>query len=425
MSNIFIGSPETTQPMYIAVGAFVDELQRAGLRHVVICPGSRSTPLALTFAAQSDLRVWMHIDERSAGFFALGMAKRHQQPVALVCTSGTASANFLPAVVEAKLTHVPLLVLTADRPPELRDTGAPQAIDQNRLYGTHVKWFVEVALPEASNENLRYLRTLADRSVALTTAVPAGPVHLNMPFREPLTPDPLVGQRLLAPEQRDQAAWSGRAHGAPYVTVGDAPLGALTDEAIRQLAQRLSDKRDGLIVVGPGVQPELAGPLLALAQLLGYPILADPLSQLRSNPAYQRSEHIITSYDAFLRLDRVITRLKPEIILRFGDMPTAKPFLLYLKHYPDCPQIVIDGQGDWHEPTQLASEIIHTDPLHLCAALDRAWPAHINRSWTGWLATWQQIEDITRKALHLAIQAFEPLFEGRVFSELATLLPEQ
>jgi Thiamine pyrophosphate enzyme, N-terminal TPP binding domain len=175
---------------YAYVGAFVDELQRAGIQHVVICPGSRSTPLAMAFVAQPGICPWMHVDERSAAFFGLGMAKRLGQPVALLCTSGTAAVNFMPAVVEAKLSHVPLLVLTADRPHELRDCGAPQAIDQNRLYGTYVKWFVDVALPEATNAALRYIRTIAGRAVALTSAVPAGPVHLNFPFREPLTPEP-------------------------------------------------------------------------------------------------------------------------------------------------------------------------------------------------------------------------------------------
>src|SRR5207248_9499568 len=129
-----------------------------------------------------NIRTWLHVDERSAAFFALGMAKRLNQPVALVCTSGTAAANFLPAIVEAKLTHIPLLVLTADRPHELREVGAPQAIDQIRLFGTHVKWFADVALPEATNAALRYIRTLTCRAASLTQAVPAGAVHLNFPL---------------------------------------------------------------------------------------------------------------------------------------------------------------------------------------------------------------------------------------------------
>jgi 2-succinyl-5-enolpyruvyl-6-hydroxy-3-cyclohexene-1-carboxylate synthase len=146
---------EPSNATYAYVRAFVDELYRSGLRHVVICPGSRSTPLAMAFAFDGRIRTWMHVDERSAAFFGLGMAKRLGKPVALLCTSGTASANFYPAIVEAHLTHVPLVVLTADRPHELRAAGAPQAIDQNRLYGVYAKWFVDVALPEATNGALR------------------------------------------------------------------------------------------------------------------------------------------------------------------------------------------------------------------------------------------------------------------------------
>src|SRR5437667_627651 len=223
---------DSANPTYVYIGAFVNELQRAGVRNVVICPGSRSTPLALAFAAQAGIRTWLQVDERSAAYFGLGMAKRLRQPVALLCTSGTAAANFMPAIVEAKLSHVPLLVLTADRPHELRDNGAPQSIDQNRLYGTYVKWFVEVALPEATNAALRYIRTIAVRAVALTQSIPAGPVHLNLPFREPLTPEPIPDQPLPQVPQRDLAAWQGRSNNAPYVEVRNALPGAPTATTI-------------------------------------------------------------------------------------------------------------------------------------------------------------------------------------------------
>src|SRR6266481_2385030 len=225
MSSVSAKKQDPANPTYVYVGAFVDELQRAGVRNVVICPGSRSTPLAMAFAAQPGMRIWMQVDERSAAYFGLGMAKQLRQPVALLCSSGTAAANFLPAVVEAKLTHVPLLVLTADRPHELRDNGAPQSIDQNRLYGTYVKWFVEVALPEATNAALRYIRSIAVRGAALTQAIPAGPVHLNFPFREPLTPEPIPDQPLPQVTQRDLVAWQGRSNNAPYVEVRNAPGG--------------------------------------------------------------------------------------------------------------------------------------------------------------------------------------------------------
>src|SRR5579863_9456012 len=307
-------SPDQVNPTYAYAGAFVDELQRAGVGNVVICPGSRSTPLAMAFAAQPGMRTWMHVDERSAAYFGLGMAKRLRQPVALLCTSGTAAANFLPAIVEAKLTHIPLLVLTADRPHELRDDGAPQSIDQNRLYGQHVKWFVEVALPEATNAALRYIRTIADRAAALTQAIPAGPVHLNFPFREPLTPEAIPDQPLPQFAQRDQIAWYGRPDNAPYAQVRDAPDGVPTDSTVTHLLELVQERRRGLIIVGPNDVPSLGEPLVRLAQRLGYPILADPLSQLRCGVGAKEGgtgakeggtgamNCAATAYDAFLRI---------------------------------------------------------------------------------------------------------------------------
>lgn len=411
-------------PTYAYVNAFIDELQRSDVHNVVICPGSRSTPLALAIAEHPALKAWMHVDERSAAFFALGMAKRLECPVALVCTSGTAAANFFPAIAEAKLTHVPLLVLTADRPHELHENGAPQAIDQNRLYGTHVKWFVETALPEASNESLRYIRTLADRVVALTCAVPAGPVHVNFPFREPLIPAPLPNQPLLPLAQRDPIAWEGRPHNTPYVDVADAPLGGLSTAAVERIADQLRQASHGLIIAGPINDPALITPLLQLAQTLGYPILADPLSQLRSGPHDQSS--VVTSYDAFLRLDTFSSQSVPDIVLRFGGMPTAKSLLLYLNRYAACSQIVVDANGGWNEPTQLATQMVHASPSVFCQDLDevlRQGPAFSYDPF--WLRGWLDTERITRQALLEEVQDFPELFEGRVFTELSALLPEE
>ena len=356
-------------PTYAYICAFVDELQRAGIHNVVVCPGSRSTPLALACAAQPGLHAWMHVDERSAAFFALGIAKRSGQPVALVCTSGTATANFFPAIVEAKLTHVPLLVLTSDRPHELRENGAPQTIDQTHLYGSHAKWFVDVALPEATNSALRYIRTLADRACALTASIPAGPVHLNFPLREPLTPAPIAEQPLPSIAQRDTLAWLGRPNNEPYVTVRDAGERGEPDMAtITHLTELIGKAKRGLIIIGPQEDEELVAPLILMAQLLGYPILADPLSQLRSVGTSLQS-HVITSYDAFLRIDAFVDMMQPDLVLRFGAMPTAKPVLTYLKRYASSNLIVIDGNEDWQEPTQLATELIHVNPAALCNAL--------------------------------------------------------
>jgi len=424
-------------PTYAYVCAFVDELQRAGIQHVVVCPGSRSTPLAFAFAAQPDIHIWMHVDERSAAFFALGIAKRSGQPVALLCTSGTAAANFFPAIAEAKLTHIPLLVLTSDRPHELRENGAPQAIDQTHLYGSHVKWSVDVALPEATNAALRYIRTTAARATALVTALPAGPVHLNFPLREPLTPGPIAEQPLPQLAQRDITAWFGRPDNTPYITVHDSDRREPDDETIAHLLGLIDTAKRGLLIVGPQEASELPELVVQLARLLGYPILADPLSQMRSGKHDQ--SHILTSYDAFLRIDAFTEQMQPEIVLRFGAMPTAKPVLTYLKRYSTCPLVVIDGNEDWQEPTQLASELIHTDPVALCKALvaalvgtDLSRP-NSNQPLRGrdesdptddWLLTWQQTDSYTKQALQATIQDFSAPFEGRVFTELNQLLPE-
>ncbi|HCI80156.1 MAG TPA: 2-succinyl-5-enolpyruvyl-6-hydroxy-3-cyclohexene-1-carboxylic-acid synthase [Ktedonobacter sp.] len=416
---------DAANPLYAYVCAFIDELRRAGVQHVVVCPGSRSTPLALACAAQPGLRVWMQLDERSAAFFALGMAKRVRQPVALICTSGTAAANFLPAIVEAKLSHIPLLVLTADRPHELRDNGAPQTIDQNRLYGTHVKWFVEMALPEATNAALRYARTIADRAVANTLAIPAGPVHLNFPLREPLTPAPLADAPLPSVEQRDPVAWYGRSENAPYTRVEETPQSAPDETSIEDLMARIQYAPHGLVIVGPHHHDALTEPLIQLAARLGYPILADPLSQLRCGE--HDKTHILSSYDAFLRLDEFASTIQPDFVLRFGAMPTSKPVLTYLKRYPTCPIVVVDGNEGWNEPTQLASDILHTDPVAFCHALLHVpdFSTQGDNERQQWFDTWQRADGETRRVLSAQIETFPHLFEGRVFTELASLLPEQ
>src|SRR6266581_5259468 len=426
MPNASIVTQDSANPAYIYAVVFVDELQRAGIRNVVICPGSRSTHLAMAFVAQTAIRTWMHVDERSAAFFGLGMAKQLRKPVALLCTSGTAAANFLPALVEAKLSHVSLLVLTADRPHELRDNGAPQSIHQNRLYGTYAKWFVEVALPEATDAAFRYIRTTADRAVATAQAIPSGPVHLNFPFREPLTPEPIPEQILPPVEQRDRIAWQGRPGNAPFIDVHDAPLGAPENITVGNILRLVGEAQRGLIIVGPNDDPTLVEPLVRLAQYLGYPILADPLSQLRCG-AYNRSL-VLTSYDAFLRIDSFIESAQPELLIRFGAMPTSKPLLLYLKRHASSPLVVIDGNSGWEEPTQLASQLIHANPTAVCQDLFTALVQHktseerpsvVSQTW---LSLWQDTDKITQQALRNAIYDLNGLLAARLYRLNLTII---
>ena len=403
---------------HVYVGAFVDELARAGVRHVCVAPGSRSTPLALMIAEHAALRTWTHLDERSAAFFALGMARALAEPVALLCTSGTAAANFFPAVVEARSACIPLLVLTADRPPELRDVGAAQTIDQSGLYGAHAKWFVEVALPEATPELLRYVRTLAGRAASLAWATPAGPVHLNFPFREPLVPVPTAPPAELSPT--DALAWHGRPDGAPWVTVSDAPT-RLDTASVRRLAGRLREARRPLLVCGPQYDSELAAPLAALASALGAPLLADPLSQMRWG-SHDRSA-VIDCYDAALRHEATAESLAPDLVLRFGATPISKALLQFLQRPGEAVSIVVDVSR-WSDPTLLAAEMVHAEPAAFCRQLLEMVETDGRSTRDGaWLGTWRRVNATAATALAQWSASLDEPFEGHALAEVAAALP--
>ncbi len=409
------------QAAFAYIGAFVDELSRGGVHHVCISPGSRSTPLALTIANHPALRTWMHIDERSGAFFAMGLARALGEPVALLCTSGTASANFLPAVVEARSAGIPLLVLTADRPPELRDIGAAQTIDQNRLYGAHAKWFVEVALPEATPGLLRYARTIAARAISNAVTTPAGPVHLNFPFREPLVPQPIEQPTGLSID--DALAWTGKPNGAPWVTVPRATY-SVVDATAERLAERLRNADRPLIVCGPQPNAELAIPLAQLAASLDAPLLVDPLSQMRWG-SHDRGA-LIDRYDAALRHDATAAALKPDLVLRIGGVPTSKALGQFLQRHESAYHVVVDA-GHWPDPLMLADEMIHSDPRQLCAQLIEVIgpDKEAKSSRAGWLTQWKSVDGATRKALEAHSNSLHESFEGRSLADVLACLPDR
>jgi len=399
-----------TKALTLYTAAFVDELTRSGLKHVVISPGSRSTPMSMMMAEHPEMKVWLEVDERSAGFFALGMAKAKREPVALVCTSGTAAANYLPAIVEAYLSRVALLVITTDRPHELRDVGAPQAIDQINIFGKYAKWFVEMALPEENESMLRYVRTVAGRAITTSVKGQAGVVHLNFPFREPLIPDCTMENIFNA----------GRMKREIYVR---ASHGLLQPDpmTVQELAEIVRTVEKGLIIVGPHDEPGLGEAIAQLADLIKYPILADPLSQLRSGD--HNMDWIIDGYDTFLREEGYASTNKPELIIRIGAMPVSKALLLYLKRYPETRQIVIDEDGGWREPTLLASDMIYANPKLLTYQISNALSnVSINRT-GNWATHWVKINNTCRTVL-MQEGKKKTLFEGQIILELAEMLPE-
>ena len=402
---------------YAFVGAFVDELVRAGVRHVCIAPGSRSTPIALTVAERPELRLWMHLDERSAAFFALGIARATGVPAAVVCTSGTAAANFFPAVVEAQSAGVPLLVLTADRPPELRDIGAAQTIDQAHLYGAHAKWFVEVPLPEATPAMLRHARTLAVRAVEAAMTGPRGPVHLNFPFREPLVPVSAELPADLDAAQRE--AWDGRSDGMPFVATAPATVTA-DAHALFALSARLREARRPLIVCGPQYDEHLALAVAYYGMHVGAPVLADPLSQLRWGP-HERGA-VVEAYDATLRHPEAARALAPDFIIRVGAPPTSKPLLEFLAQHAAVPQVLI-ADARWPDPTLSASRLVRGDPastfLALAGLTEEPPPAD-----DAWRRQWLALDAAATGALRTFCDGLEEPFEGRALAEVADAVPD-
>ncbi len=393
----------------VGLRAFVEGLVAAGIREAVVCPGSRSTPLALALRAAAGIRVRVLYDERAAGFFALGMARTARRPVVLLATSGTAVVEFAPAVVEAQLSRVPLVVLTADRPAELRDRGAPQAIDQAQLYGRAAKWFTELPLLDGDPATLAHWRWVAGRAVATAAAGPAGPVQVNVPFRDPLLPD--------GPLETPAAD----AVAEPFVAVM-AGKRTLDDAALRGLAGWVAGARRGLILAGPDDDPALPAALAVLARATGFPILADPLSGLRTGP-HDRGL-VIAHADQLARPGPWIGAHAPDLVLRTGAMPTSRPVAELLTHTrPEV--IVLDGDAGWRDSTLVPATFVHADPAATAAALaTRLAAGRDPAAEPGWTADWVTADRVADAAMVRWISTLDEPFEGGPWPVLAHLLPD-
>ena len=387
----------------------MEVLARLGVETVVTSPGSRSTPLTVAAARNPRIEALSILDERSAGFYALGLAKRTHRPVALVCTSGSAAANYWPAVVEASTSGTPLLLLTADRPPELRDCSSGQTIDQLKLYGAYVRFFTELALPEVSSGMLAYLRQTLVHAVNLSMASDSGPVHLNVPFRDPLHPGtdnlkPVVDTATL------EAASTVITRPCEAVFCG----GRLDQVAL----ERLSSHRKGIIVVGTenprGGDEDFSDAVAMIADKLGWPVLADILNPLRNhageNPA------LITCYDTFLRNSVHANHFRPTAVLQMGTLPTSKVLRAWLGSL-DAVSFL------------LTSRPFNTDPLHRIAmplygdAHELAEHLQHQSVESEWAETWAVLDRDTRSSIDARMEAMDTLFEGKVSWILSRHLP--
>ena len=385
---------------HLLLRAFVDELARCGVREACTSPGSRCTPIVLALARDERLRCFSHIDERCAGFFALGAAKATGKPVAITCTSGTAAANLAPAVIEAHEARVPLVVLTADRPAELREVGAGQTIDQIKLYGSAAKWFFEVGTHEATPDRVRWMRALACRAVWTAAEGRPGPVHLNFALREPL----------VAPADLEDDPQPGRSNGRPWV-LRSTP-GEDTAAGGRALAVVARDARRPIVVAGraePGLEA-----IAAACERQGWPLLADPLSGARRGGA------AIAHYDALLRIASFAGARRPDLVIRCGDLPTSKPLREWLDDLGEgVTQLALHPHGAWQDPGASVEVVLAADPARTLTAAAK----HVGSADPEWLAGWLRADARASGAIDAVLgdggELSEPLVARRLGAQLA------
>jgi 2-succinyl-5-enolpyruvyl-6-hydroxy-3-cyclohexene-1-carboxylate synthase len=401
-----------TTDMYTLLRAFVEELARCGMRAACTSPGSRNAPLVLSLAREPRVRCYSHVDERCAGFFALGLAKASGLPVAVTCTSGTAAAQLLAAAVEAREARVPLLLLTADRPAELRENGAGQAIDQVKLFGDAAKWFFEVSVHEGRVEQLRWMRTLACRAYWTALEGAPGAVHLNFPLREPLVSE----EEMQLPQDA-----SARGDGAPYLRRAPVPSQASGTDATRvRLHELVTGVERGVVIAGRHERPTpLAAAASGFAEAAGWPLLADPLSGAR------RGASAIAHYDALLRDDAFASAMVPDLVVRVGDLPVSKPLRTWLAGLDGVPQVALDPEGAWQDPACVVSDSLALDPAAALSELEGACTELFGTRALGagdWLGGWRSADERAAEAIAGLLGGGE-LSEPAVAAELGVLLP--
>jgi len=391
--------------------AIVQELQRGGVRRAVICPGSRSAPLALALAeAAPELRSWVVLDERVAGFFALGLAVESGSPVAVLVTSGSAGAHLLPALVEAWASGVPLVALTADRPWELHGFGAAQTLPQGGLFGRFVRAMEQLPAPEASSASFRHLRAVVSRTVALAAARPAGPVHLDVPYREPLAPAPDAP----APAGLDAEALEGRP-GAPFLrTAGPAFLPS--EAELEPVRRRLAAAERGVVVVGPRAREDrLATAVRALAASHGYPVLAEAASNVRWTGGLPAVEHL----DLLLRNEGWALSARPDLVLRLGGGLSSRRVMEWLDG-SGAEVIAISERTEPVDPQHRAAVVLEGDGVALCEALTLATAPRR----AIWADGFTRADAVAERALAAALASERRLTEPGVARAVVAALPE-
>lgn len=389
-----------------------ETLTRLGLTTAVICPGSRSTPLAVAFAQNNQIDAIPVLDERSAAFFALGMARKTKLPVALICTSGTAGANFYPAVIEARESRVPLLVLTADRPPELRDCHSGQTIDQLKLYGTYPNWQTELTLPSMGISRLRYLRQTVIHAWERSQFPVPGPVHINIPFRDPLAPVQQLDPDTL-PSPFELEDFFTAVACVPFTPPSPLPM---------PLYQEWQQCEQGIIIAGPAQPQRPRSYCAAIAQLsktLQWPVLADGLSPVRNYA--ELNPYLISTYDLILRNRKRTQSLTPMGVIHVGDLPTSKELRSWLEECQPHRWII--------DPSDHNLDPLHGKTIHLRTTIEQLVTVIPSPESTGeaktsaYLDQWCKAEAKVRATVDRKMTGMKQMFEGKAAWLLSQTLP--
>ena len=400
------------------IAALVDEFYQLGVRHAVFSPGSRSTTMAMLFKEHEEFGTYMNIDERSAGFMALGIAKAHKEPTVLVCTSGSAVAHYLPAILEAQYSGVPLIVLSADRPHTLLHVGAPQTVDQQKIFGTAVNYYEELAVPEEAHY-YTYPRQVARKAYMKAMDTKKGPVHINVPLFEPLVPELSRNHfeagrssfKVVKPNY-SSVFGCGNRNNLPHINNAiDIAYGNDSTKEINDLLERYERI---LILAGPQIDIDEANTIRSFGEALQAPILADPLSNVRG---CNTSDVVISTYDALLAGQALWHELKPDCVIQFGQIVVSKRVQQMIASWTDVEYIEVNPTMDSMNPTGKTT-------IHMQASIDVF--THLygkNNNSDTYLNIWRRLDQAGKKQLNLAID--EPhCFEGRTIRELQKQIPE-
>ena len=397
---------------------FTDELAELGVKYACISPGSRNTSLTIAFSNNKKIKSYVIIDERSNSFFGLGLAKASNTPVVLVSTSGTATAEFYPAIIEAYYYHVPLIICTADRPPELLNCGANQTINQENIYKNHINWYFNVGLPELTVKRIKNLKSIARKAFFESIIKQKGPVHLNFPFRKPFEPfsytdevdekfiQNIIGIRKLKENGNDSTFKI-----------------SFSQKDLNGLFRILRKTKKGLLIAGPDdPHPDFPVLINQLASALKYPIVADGISQLRSGN--HKKDNIIVNFEGMFRSEKFIGKYQPELILQFGKTPTSKGLETFFENSPAV-KYLINESGDWYDPSNKASAVIEMNPSEFCNLMIKKFQREsFENKDSDWLNTFINAERISLKLRSRFIDKLPYPFEGRVIPETMNLMPD-